>query len=117
MVEQAEPLSVVYKWPIINSLIEVLVKDSAADPHSKKMNESITYVLIDSLLEIAKVSCYMCDGYGHHPAKCPTAPLIRDLADKKSNAKTKNAITAAIENSKIKGFRAAMAVQVPGSNN
>lgn len=81
------------------------------------MNESIAYVLIDSLLDIAKVSCYMCDGYGHHPVKCPTSQLIRDLADKKSNAKTKNAINSAIENSKIKGFRAAMAVQIQGANN
>lgn len=62
------------------------------------MNNAISIVVIDALLEIGQKGCYVCDGYGHCAEQCPTAMTIRKLFNSKDSHsnKLKTCITAAI---------------------
>jgi hypothetical protein len=86
-----------------------------ADVHSAFLNQALKYTLADRMSDISFKRCYMCDGWGHLAEKCPTAHLVREIADTTTFPKLKACITAAIGAMKDKSFAVGMAHQPDNS--
>jgi hypothetical protein len=94
-----------YQWRIIQEMIKLMIEANVnADTHSQAINDALALMLVDRMQEIGQKGCYICDGFGHTQDVCPTAVIVRNIAQQATFPKLKSCVTTSIGVMRTKGF-------------